>query len=87
MKHTINFMLVANMIEQQLQQQELKKWIAVKMVNALKKAMMVKIVAKKMEQQKWIAAKMANAPKKGMMVKIAAKMRKIININLSNSLI
>ena len=57
------------------------------MVNALKKAIMVKIVAKKMEQQKWIAAKMANAPKKGMMVKIAAKMRKIININLSNSLI
>ena len=86
MKHTINFMLVANMIEQQLQQQELKKWIAVKMVNALKKVMMVKI-AVKMEQLKWIAAKMANAPKKDMMVKTAAKTRKSININLSNSLI
>jgi len=63
-----------------------KKWNAVKMVNAQKKAMTVKIVAKKMEQQKWIAAKMANAPKKVMMARTAAKMRKIININLSNSL-
>ena len=54
-----------------------KKWIVVKMVNALKKVMTVKIVVKKMEQQKWIAAKMANAPKKDMMVKTAAKMRKM----------
>jgi hypothetical protein len=64
-----------------------KKWIAVKMVNALKKGMMVKIAAKKMQQQKWTVAKMANAPKKGMMVKTAAKMRKIINNNLLKSVI
>ena len=65
----------------------MKKWIAVKTVNALKKVMMGKIVVKKMELQKWIVAKMANAPRKDMMEKTAANMRKIINNNLSNSVI
>ena len=65
----------------------MKKWIAVKMVNALKKVMTVKIAVKKKEQPKWIAAKMANAPKKVMTVKTAAKTRKSINTNLSNNLI
>ena len=65
----------------------MKKWIAARMVNALRKDMMVKIAAKKMDQQKWIVAKMASAPKKVMIVKTAAKMNKIININNSNSLV
>ena len=64
----ISFMRVASMIEQQ----PAKKWIAVKMVNALKKDMMEKIAVKKV-QTKWIAVKMANAQKRGMMERIVAK--------------
>ena len=75
-------MVAANMIEQPQQQLTVKKWIAVKMANAVKKGMMVKIAVKKKEQLKWIVVKTANAPKKDMTVKTAAKMRKSININL-----
>ena len=82
-------MPAANMIEQNQTRQKL---VAI-MINAAKKvaqewiAVKTKNAVKKMEQQKWIAAKMANAPKKVMTVKTAAKTRKIININLSNSVI
>ena len=80
-------MIAANMIEQLWGQLAAKKWIAAKMVNALKKVMMGKTAVKKMKQLKWIAVKTANAQKKDMMAKTAAKMRKIINNNFSNSLI
>ena len=82
-------MPAANMIEQN---QTGQKLVAI-MINAAKKvaqewiAVKTKNAVKKMEQLKWIVAKTANAPKKGMMVKTAAKMKKIININLSNSVI
>ena len=82
-------MLAANMTEQSQTRQKL---VAI-MINAAKKvaqewiAVKTKNAVKKMEQQKWIAAKTANAPKKDMMVKTAAKMKKIINNNLSNSVI
>ena len=68
-------MPAANMIE--TQQLGLKRWIVVKMVNALKRVIRVKIVVQ-MVQKKWIAAKMVNAPKKVMMGKIAAKRKELL---------
>ena len=51
-----------------------QRWIAVKMENAVRKAMMAKSVAKAM-LARWIAAKMENAACPGMMEKIVARHR------------